>query len=239
MPCCSPPRGCGVSVAQTPSPSSSTSTAGRPPPARARSRSRCDAATRTSSAPSTTPRPVPPPRPNGTSSRSSRRDAPRRSAPTPSSTPDCCSCRRASTASTARSSSRHPTPRRGRIPTAAADVAASAAQELLDAGAADLTGARPMIERPRRLRATPAMRRLVAETAAAPCRPHPAHVRPRRRDRRRCRSRRCPASCSTRSTRCGAPSPGQRMPASAASCCSAFPSTRTRSAPVRPTRTAS
>ena len=51
--------------------------------------------------------------------------------------------------------------------------------------------------RPRRLRRTPAMRDLVAETHLARRRPGRPAVRPRGHRRRRSRSRRCPASSST------------------------------------------
>ena len=69
---------------------------------------------------------------------------------------------------------------------------------------------------PRRLRETPAMRRLVSETRLRPGRARAADLRARGRRPTRCRSRRCRASCSTRSTACRRRCRMPRPPASAA-----------------------
>ena len=69
--------------------------------------------------------------------------------------------------------------------------------------------------RPRRLRRTAALRRLVAQTRPARGRPRAADVRQGRAVASRRRSRRCPASCSTRATRCARRRPRRWRPASA------------------------
>ena len=91
--------------------------------------------------------------------------------------------------------------------------------------------------RPRRLRATPALRRLVAETTLRPRQlVLPMFVKEGATEPRR--SRRCPVSCSTPATRCARPPPRRWRPGSAGSCSSASPRGATPPAPAASTRTA-